>query len=112
VLTGGIGATLGAGLGSLATSLVPMYTGGDPANQTTMHRRYYMHFGKQGWEFFRWFEAPGQQFMTKLSMPVQRMLEGFFGRNLSYLEKELPWSDMGPLERWMPVPDSATLNYF
>lgn len=110
LMTGGLGGLLGAGAGAMAPSLLPMYTGGDPANQTTQNRRYYMHFGKQGWEFFRWFEAPGQQFLTKLSMPVQRLLEGFFGRNLSYMEKELPWSDKGPLERWMPVPDSATVN--
>lgn len=90
---------------------LPMYTGTDPANQKTQRRRYYMHFGKQGWEFFRWFTDPGQQFFSKLSMPVQRTLEGLLGYNPSYPGHELPWEDKGALERWLdPTTDGATFN--
>ena len=110
-LTGTLGAIGGAGVGSLVPSLVPMYTGDDTANQTSRNRRYYMHFGKQGWEFFRWFDAPGNQFFSKLSMPTQRIFEGFVGRNLSYLDRALPWDEMGPWERWLnPTTDGALFN--
>lgn len=108
----------GKALNAVATNLkgvpllgnfVPSYTGGDTANKTTRNRRYYMHFGKQGWEFFRWFTDPGQQLFSKLSMPVQRMSEGVFGRNLSYLDRELAWEKYGPVERWLTA-DGAGVN--
>ena len=103
---------LGAAAGALVGDrLVPSYRGEDAANQKTKARRYYMHFGKQGWEFFRWFDRPGQQFFGKLSMPTQRLLEGFLGRNLGYMERKLPWDGMGAAERWLsPSLDSATVN--
>lgn len=117
---GGIGgAAVGGAAGALAANaldmrtgrLIPAYTGDDPANQTTRNRKYYMHFGKQGWEFFRWFDEPGKQFFSKLSMPTQRLLEGFVGRNMSWLDKELPWEDMGALERWAdPTVNGAAFN--
>ena len=116
VVGAGVGAAKFGALGAvggllLGDRLVPNYTGKDQANQTTRNRRYYMHFGKQGWEFFRWFDSPGQQFMGKLNMVGQRYLEGFFGRNLGYLERKLPWDGMGPAERWLnPTLDSATVN--
>ena len=106
-------------------ALLPMYTGSDRANRAhgnlwynpqtgkweTNGRRYYMHFGKQGWEFFRWFTDWTGQFFSKLSMPTQRMLEGVFGRSLSWLDHELPWAQQGPVERWLnPSLDSATAN--
>ncbi len=91
--------------------LVPKYTGRDEANRKTRGRRYYMHFGKQGWEFFRWFDDPFKQFASKLSMPAQRFLEGVFGRNLTYLDKGMAWDDMGVVERWLnPTLNSATMN--
>lgn len=108
----------GKALNAVATNLkgvpilgnfVPSYTGGDTANKTTRNRRYYMHFGKQGWEFFRWFTDPGQQLFSKLSMPVQRMAEGVFGRNLSYLDRELAWENYGAVERWLTA-DGAGVN--
>ena len=105
---GWLGAVAG---GLIGDRLVPNYTGKDTANWATQARRYYMHFGKQGWEFFRWFDSPGQQFLGKLSMPTQRLLEGFFGRNLTYMDHALPWDGMGPVERWFsPSLDSATVN--
>jgi len=105
---GWLGAAGGALLGD---RLVPDYRGEDAANQKTKARRYYMHFGKQGWEFFRWFDRPGQQFAGKLSMPAQRLIEGFLGRNLTYMDHGLAWDDMGPVERWLnPSLDSASVN--
>ena len=101
-------------------AVLPMYTGSDRANRKfggmnengeATGRHYYMHFGKQGWEEFRWFSDPSGQFFSKLSMPVQRMLEGIFGRSLSWLDHELPWNDMSFAERWLnPSLDSATAN--
>ena len=110
-LTGLLGGAAGAGVGSLVPALVPMYTGDDAANQTNRQRRYYMHFGKQGWEFFRWFDNASAQFFSKLSMPTQRILEGIIGRNMSYLDRALPWDDQGQLERWLnPSTDGALFN--
>lgn len=93
-------------------SALPLYTGSDRTNLTTRQRHYYMHFGKQGWEFFRWFNEPDKQFFSKLSMPTQRILEGVLGRNLSFLEHELPFADQGVFERWLnPTLDGATFNF-
>lgn len=57
--------------------MIPAYTGG--GRNTTGHRRYYMHFGKQSDEFFRWFEDPLSQAIAKTSIPVQKVFEGIFG---------------------------------
>ena len=100
---------------------LPLYTGDDRGNRRhgsldpvtgkTTGRRYYMHFGKQGWEFARWFTDSTGQFFSKLSMPTQRILEGILGRSPSWLDRELPWDDMGHVERWLtPSVDSATAN--
>lgn len=58
-------------------SLIPAYVGG--GRNTTGKRRYYMHFGKQSDEFFRWFEDPLSQALAKTSIPVQKVFEGIFG---------------------------------
>lgn len=110
-VTGALGATLGAGAGSMLPTFIPEYTGNDAANQTSKGRRYYMHFGKQGWEFFRWFsDAKGQGF-SKTNMILQRLTEGIMGRNLGYLDRALAWDDMGQFERWLtPTTDSALFN--
>lgn len=103
------GAIAGAMIGD---RLVPNYRGSDQGNAKTRSRKYYQHFGKQGWEFFRWFDEPGKQVAGKLSMPVQRILEGLLGRNLGYLDHELPWNDMGAAERWLSLTaDSALVNF-
>ena len=87
--------------------LVPGYTGKDDYN-TSGGRRYYMHFGKQGWEFFRWFNQPFEQAMSKLSMPTQRLIEGLVGYNPSNREYNLPFSNMTLMERWLnPTTDGA-----
>jgi hypothetical protein len=110
-LTALIGGAAGALTGSYVPSLVPMYTGTDEANRTSRRRRYYLHFGKQGWEFFRWFDDAWSQFFSKLSMPTQRIVEGIVGRNLGYLDRGLPWEDMGQFERWLSLSgDSALVN--
>lgn len=71
-------------------------------------RRVYGHLGKQVHELHGWFDEPGRTFASKLSMPVQRLAEGILGRSLSFMDRELPWSDMGMVERW--VGGGATTN--
>lgn len=94
----------------LVGSLIPGYTGKDEFNSSG-NRRYYMHFGKQGWEFFRWFTNPWEQAMSKLSMPVQRIIEGLAGYNPANREYDLPFSNMTLMERWMnPTTDGAAFN--
>ena len=94
-----------------ALGWLPAYTGMDSANSKTRNRRLYLHFGKQGWEEFRWFDKPVQQFFSKLSMPAQRILEGVFGRNLGYLDRALPWEDKGLVQRFTdPSFDGALWN--
>lgn len=91
--------------------LLPAYTGTDVVNQKTRNRRLYLHFGKQGWEFFRWFDSPWKQFIGKLAMPWQRGFESFVGYNPSYIDRALPWEDKGALERWLdPSLDGALAN--
>ncbi|MCF0231278.1 MAG: hypothetical protein HUJ63_03185, partial [Enterococcus sp.] len=92
---------------------VPVYSGNDPSNRATRGRRYYQHYGKQGWEFMRWFTDPVRQTFSKLSMPVQRLAEGITGRSLSWMDRALPWDDQGAVERWVsPSFDSAWFNLF
>ena len=99
---------IGAGLGAMfGNRLAPNYRGSDPYNQTTRRRRYYMHFGKQGWEFVRWFDAPYRQFMSKLSIPTQKILEGMTGHAPGNADLKKPWADDGPIERWF---DGAGTN--
>ena len=95
-------------------SLVPAYTGTDEANSGgSSNRRYYVHMGKQGWEFFRWFTEPVGQVFSKLSMPTQRILEGVLGRSPSYLQRELPFSNQSSAQRLADVlnPDGAWANF-
>lgn len=92
-------------------SWLPAYTGTDSANAKTRNRRIYLHFGKQGWEWLRWFDSPGTQLFSKLAMPWQRISEGVIGRNMSYLDRALPWEDKGAFERWLdPSLDGALAN--
>ena len=80
-------------------SLIPGITGQEGETPTTRRRRYYMHLGKQGWEVAGWFENPSQSFLSKLSMPAQRILEGILGVTPS-MGWEKPFADMGFWERW------------
>lgn len=97
-------------LGAAVLSGMPVQTGKDEQN-VTGNRAYYMHFAKQAWEFERWFDAPFQQFLSKLSMPVQRLFEGLTGRSLTMPDMKFAWHDKGDAERWLyPTGDSATVN--
>jgi len=109
-LTGLVGAGLGATAGRVSPDFIPLYMGDDPANGS-YNRRVYVHAGKQGWEEVRWFEDPIGQFLSKLSMPAQRVTEGILGFNPGYMAQALPWSEMGWAERWLsPTVDGATWN--
>ena len=74
---GPVGAAIGAAIGRTAGDLVPAYVG--RGKNTTGNRRYYMHFGKQNDEFWRWFTEPWQQATNKLSIPTQKVVEALFG---------------------------------
>ncbi len=94
----------------LAPAALPVYTGSDTRNTTEL-KHYYMHFGKQVWEFNRWFDQPVAQFVSKLAMPIQRLTEGILGRSLAWQDHAFPWANMGDVERWLsPTKDSALVN--
>ena len=76
--------------------LIPAYVGG--GRNTTGKRRYYMHFGKQSDEFFRWFEDPLSQALAKTSIPVQKVFEGIFG-GLNPQGFRKAFADKGLVER-------------
>ena len=92
------------------SSLIPAYVGG--GRNTTGKRRYYMHFGKQSDEFFRWFEDPLSQALAKTSIPMQKILEGMFGR-LQPQGYSKAFADKSLLERWVNFdlgnPDESAL---
>ena len=91
---------------------VPAYVGG--GRNTTGKRHYYMHFGKQSDEFWRWFEAPMSQFVSKLSIPLQKGVEGFFGR-LQPNGFSKGFSDKSLIDRWFTLsldPDQSALANF
>jgi len=90
---------------------IPALTGDEGDTPTTGKRRYYAHLGKQGWEVAGWYENPVKSFLGKLSMPVQRALEGVFGISPA-MGWDLPWKELGFWERWINLdPEtSATIN--
>lgn len=95
----------------VAMSLVPALTGDEGDMVSSRKRRYYAHMGKQGWEVMGWFQDPMKSLLGKMSMPVQRTMEGVFGINPSMgWEKE--WKDLGFWERWLTTKpeDSAALG--
>lgn len=66
------------------SALVPAYVGG--GRNTTGRRRYYMHFGKQSDEFFRYFDGPTgalNQMLSKGSTGLQAVSQLLFGHSLS-----------------------------
>jgi hypothetical protein len=73
------GGLIGSAVGGAAGSLVPNHTGVGHGRNTSGNRRYYMHFGKQSDEFWRWFTDPWSQATNKLSIPTQKAVEAFFG---------------------------------
>lgn len=92
---------------------IPAYVGG--GRNTTGHRRYYMHFGKQSDEFWRWFDDPVSQFISKLSIPVQKGAEGILG-SISPNGIRKSFADKTLFDRFFTLslnPDeSATANLF
>ncbi len=92
---------------------IPAYVGG--GRNTTGHRRYYMHFGKQSDEFWRWFDDPVSQFISKLSIPVQKGAEGLLG-SISPNGIRKSFADKTLFDRFFTLslnPDeSATANLF
>lgn len=55
---------------------IPASIGDDP---TQGDRKYYMHFGKQGWEIMRYFADPFGNVFSKLALPVQRGYQAITG---------------------------------
>lgn len=73
------GGIIGSAIGAVADRLLPDWTGVGHGPNTSGQRRYYMHFGKQSDEFWRWFTDAWSQATSKLSIPVQKVVEAFFG---------------------------------
>lgn len=105
------GAVMEAGLGAIAgrvaPGLLPEYTGHDTYN-TYRNRQYFVHGGKQGWEVTRWFTDPVGQFFSKLSMPVQKLLEGVLGFNPGAPDFKGPMAGQSFAERWAPIPGAGS----
>ena len=92
-------------------ALLPGLTGQEGPMTTTRKRRYYGHFGKQGWEIAGWLANPVRAALSKMSMPAQKMLEGVLGISPATGWAK-PWGELGFWERWLSLdPEtSATLN--
>ena len=73
------GAAIGAVVGAAAPNLMPNHTGVGRGRNTSGNRRYYMHFGKQSDEFWRWFTDPWSQATSKLAPLLQKTMEAMFG---------------------------------
>lgn len=91
------------------SALLPAYVGG--GRNTTGKRRYYMHFGKQSDEFFRWFTDPVSQMVSKTSIPGQKLLEGLFGK-VSPNGYSKPFAELDFFERWFNTNFTADNNAF
>lgn len=109
------GGLVGSAIGRLSGKLLPDHTGVGHGRNTSGNRRYYMHFGKQSDEFWRWFTDPWSQATNKLSIPTQKVVEAFFGStNGSNFGKN--FADKPLLDRFMTLsPDpqeSAVANLF
>lgn len=81
----------------VVSAIVPAYVGG--GRNTTGKRRYYMHFGKQSDEFFRWFEDPLSQILSKSSIPLQKTAEGIWG-SLTPNGFRKAFADKSFIDRW------------
>jgi hypothetical protein len=118
-LAGLSGKTLGEAKESLPESvmglpvgaLIPANTGQEGSMPTTRRRRYYMNLGKQGWEVARWFENPTGSFLSKMSLPAQKMLEGILGVNPAS-GFDTPFAESSFWDRWTSLDGdkSALLN--
>ena len=73
------GALAGGFAGRNIGALIPVSEGVGRGANTTGRRRQYMHFGKQNDEFWRWFTDGWGQATNKMSIPLQKVVEAFFG---------------------------------
>jgi predicted NAD-dependent protein-ADP-ribosyltransferase YbiA (DUF1768 family) len=73
------GALAGGFAGQNIGALIPASEGVGRGANTTGRRRQYMHFGKQNDEFWRWFTDGWMQATSKMSIPLQKVVEAFFG---------------------------------
>lgn len=73
------GALAGGFAGRNMGALIPASEGVGRGANTTGRRRQYMHFGKQNDEFWRWFTDWWGQATNKMSIPLQKVVEAFFG---------------------------------
>lgn len=73
------GALAGGFAGQNIGALIPASEGVGRGANTTGRRRQYMHFGKQNDEFWRWFTDWWAQATSKMSIPLQKAVEAFFG---------------------------------
>lgn len=109
------GGLIGSAVGGAVGKLIPDYTGVGHGRNTSGKRRYYMHFGKQSDEFWRWFTDPWSQATNKLSIPTQKVVEAFFGStNGSNFGKN--FADKPLLDRFLTTSydpqESAIANLF
>lgn len=109
------GALIGANAGAFSYWLTPNHTGVGHGRNTSGNRRYYMHFGKQSDEFWRWFTDPWSQATNKMSIPTQKVVEAFFGStNGSNFGKN--FSDKPLLDRFLTTDldpqENAVVNLF
>ena len=92
------------------SALVPAYGAStDQGRNTTGKRRYYMHFGKQSDEFWRWFSDAPSQLLSKTSVPVQKVFESVFG-TLAPNGYTKSYADKGLFERFFNGNFSADEN--
>lgn len=73
------GALAGGFAGLNIGALIPASEGVGRGANTTGRRRQYMHFGKQNDEFWRWFTDGWRQATSKMSIPLQKVVEAFMG---------------------------------
>ena len=73
------GALAGGFAGRNIGAVIPASEGVGRGANSTGRRRQYMHFGKQNDEFWRWFTDGWRQATSKMSIPLQKTIEGFFG---------------------------------
>lgn len=126
IITGVVGAAAGYGLtrnvggslvglwaGTKAGDLLPSYSETGTSTNRTGRKRFYMHFGKQGAEFFKWFYDAQGQAMSKLSVPTQKVMEAFFGSGNGF---EKPFHDMDITDRFFntrfDADHNALANFF
>lgn len=97
-MTGNLGGgAVGLWAGKSVGDLLPTYSGVGSESNRTGRKRFYMHFGKQGAEFFKWFYDAWGQALSKMSVPTQKVMEAFFGSGNGF---EKAFNDMNITDRF------------